>query len=137
MKQDDMTTPQTPTLASDVTAIVLLAHGSRDPLWHGPVLEVAKRISQQSPDITVSCAYLEWTAPDLAEAVQQLTESGHQRIRLLPLFLGMGKHAREDLPALVTNLRSLHPHLWLEVMPSVGENALLLDVLADVALKGP
>ena len=132
-----MTTTDTPKLASDVSAIVLLAHGSRDPLWHGPVLEVAKRIREQSPGTTVSCAYLEWTTPDLPEAFRQLTAAGHQRIRLLPLFLGMGKHAREDLPALVTNLRSKHPHLWLEVMPSVGENVLLLDLLADVALKGP
>lgn len=132
-----MTTPNTPTHTSDAPAIVLLAHGSRDPLWHGPVLEVAKRIRQQSPGTTVSCAYLEWTTPDLAEAVQQLIQAGHMRIRLLPLFLGMGKHAREDLPALVTALRSQYPQLLLEVMPSVGENVLMLDLLADVALKGP
>ena len=132
-----MTTTYSPTNTSDLPAIVLLAHGSRDPLWHGPILAVAHRIRQQSPGTTVSCAYLEWTTPDLADAVQQLIQAGHMRIRLLPLFLGMGKHAREDLPALVTALRSQYPQLLLEVMPSVGENVLLLDLLADVALKGP
>ncbi len=118
-------------------AIVLLAHGSRDPLWHAPIRAVADRIQARSNGGTVVCAYLEWTSPDLPTAVQQLVDAGHRQVRLLPLFLGMGKHAREDLPGLVAELRKQHPQLILEVLPSAGEHPLLLDLLADMALKSP
>ena len=40
-------------------AIVLFAHGSRDPLWHKPMEAVAAQIATQAPDTPVACAYLE------------------------------------------------------------------------------
>jgi sirohydrochlorin cobaltochelatase len=86
--------------------------------------------------MAVSCAYLEWASPDVAQAVEALVSQGHVRIRLMPLFFGMGKHAREDMPTLVQSLRARHPQLELEVMPSAGEQTSVLDLLADLALKG-
>jgi sirohydrochlorin cobaltochelatase len=53
----------------------------------------------------------------------------------MPLFFGMGKHAREDMPALVQALRDQHPALDLQVMPSAGEQSEVLDLLASLALK--
>ena len=70
-------------------------------------------------------------------ATRHLISLGHTRIRLFPLFLGMGKHAREDLPELVQNLRDQHPSLELHVMPSAGEQPQVLDLLAQVALQRP
>ena len=123
--------------SSDVTALVLLGHGSRDPLWRGPIENLADRITRLAPDQTVRCAYLEWSEPDLTVAVKELISLGHTRIRLFPLFLGMGKHAREDLPELVQNLRDQHPSLELHVLPSAGEQPQVLDLLAQVALQRP
>jgi sirohydrochlorin cobaltochelatase len=67
--------------------------------------------------------------------VEALVSQGHGRIRLMPLFFGMGKHAREDMPALVQALRDQHPALDLQVMPSAGEQSEVLDLLASLALK--
>lgn len=122
------------TSASEPSAIVLLGHGSRDPLWHGPMLSLAERLQQRAPAITVRCAYLEWTPPGLIDLVDSLVSQGHVGIRLLPLFLGMGKHAREDLPALTQQLSDRYPQLRLEVLPSAGETGALLDLLAELAL---
>ena len=116
------------------TALILLGHGSRDPLWRGPIEALAARISLAAPDMAVCCAYLEWVTPDVVEAVQGLVAQGHTHIRLLPLFFGMGKHAREDLPALVQHLREQHPQLQLRVLASAGEQGAVLDLLARLAL---
>jgi sirohydrochlorin cobaltochelatase len=128
----------TPTTAitADPTAIVLIGHGSRDPLWRVPIETLSRRVSQRAPGMAVSCAYLEWASPDVAQAVEALVAQGHVRIRLMPLFFGMGKHAREDMPTLVQSLQARHPQLALEVMPSAGEQTSVLDLLADLALKG-
>jgi sirohydrochlorin cobaltochelatase len=129
-----------PTAASPVhhaadakRAIVLFAHGSRDPLWHKPMEAVAARIREQSPDIQVACAYLELSEPDLPATVAALSEAGVISLAIVPMFLGVGRHAREDLPALVAQLRTDYPALQIELRAAVGEDARLLDMLAHIA----
>jgi sirohydrochlorin cobaltochelatase len=82
-------------------AIVLFAHGSRDPHWHEPIAAVAQAIAARSPHTVVRCAYLELSTPSLPQAVEALVAQGIDAVRVFPLFLGMGKHAREDLPQLM------------------------------------
>ena len=117
-------------------AIVLFAHGSRDPLWHKPMEAVAAQIAVQAPDTPVACAYLELSTPDLPTVVDQLVTSGATSISIVPMFLGVGRHAREDLPALVTALRLKFPDLAFTLNAAVGENAKLVQLLANIALEG-
>ena len=116
-------------------AIILFGHGSRDALWHLPIQAVAERIRVTSPSTTVTCAYLELTEPSLPDAAASLITTGVSYITILPMFLGVGRHAREDLPALITDLKQNHPSTTFQVQPAVGENPAVLDLLADIALS--
>src|SRR6218665_2549783 len=71
-------------------AIVLLSHGSRDPLWRAPAEAVAARIAAQKPGRQVRCAYLELCAPSLPDAAGQLVARGATQVTVLPMFLGAG-----------------------------------------------
>ena len=115
--------------------VILFAHGSRDPLWHRPIEAVAQRIRVNEPTRAVACAYLELSQPDLPSAAAALIAQGVGHIRIVPLFLGMGKHAREDLPAITAALRARHRATEFELCPAVGENPLLLDTLCAIALQ--
>ncbi len=117
-----------------ITGIVLFAHGSRDPQWRGPIEAVAARILQHKPGTLVQCAYLELCAPVLGDAATDLIDQGAQRVRIFPLFLGVGKHAREDLPKLVDQIREAHPGVEIELLPAVGELPQLTALIADIAL---
>lgn len=117
------------------TAVVLFAHGSRDPLWRAPMDAVAREMRQQAPGLAVCCAFLELTTPTLDEAVDALVQDGHQSIRIVPLFLGVGRHAREDLPALCAELRQRHPGLVLDLQPAIGEQPEMVRSMAAIALK--
>ncbi|MEY4427182.1 MAG: hypothetical protein RL535_1480 [Pseudomonadota bacterium] len=117
------------------TAIILFGHGSRDALWHLPIQAVAERIRITSPNTTVTCAYLELTEPSLVDAAAQLVGIGISNITILPMFLGVGRHAREDLPAIITELKQNHPNTTFHVQPAVGENPAVLDLLAEIALS--
>jgi sirohydrochlorin cobaltochelatase len=120
------------------TGIVLFAHGSRDPLWRTPIDAVAQAMATQSPGCEVRCAFLELTAPDLPSAVDELAALGLRCVRVVPMFLGVGRHAREDLPILVAQLREQHPNLAIELMPSVGEHPAMTQLMAKIALgAGP
>jgi sirohydrochlorin cobaltochelatase len=121
-------------MTSQHTGIVLFAHGSRDPLWRAPIDAVALAIAAQSPESVVRCAFLELTTPDLPSTVDELVSLGMTGVRIMPMFLGVGRHAREDLPSLVAQLRDQHPSLAIELMPSVGEHPAMTQLMARIAL---
>lgn len=116
-------------------AIILFAHGSRDPLWRKPIEAVASRIMQLSLGALVRCAYLELMAPDLLSCVSELTAAHAKSITILPMFLGVGKHVREDMPGLIASIRQVHPAVRFTLLPPVGEDERLIDLLAHMALS--
>lgn len=117
-----------------LTGVVLFAHGSRDPQWRTPVEAIAAQVHAIEPAALVTCAYLELCEPSLPTAMDTLASAGVQRIRILPVFFGMGKHAREDLPLLVQQWSVTHPDTAIDILPAAGEHAALTDLLAHVAL---
>lgn len=119
----------------DQPGIILFAHGSRDPLWHLPIEAVATAIRARDGEALVGCAYLELSAPDLAQCALDLIASGADRLRVFPMFLGVGKHAREDLPQLVAQLRAAHPGIRVELMAAAGEDPRLIALMAEIALS--
>lgn len=114
--------------------IVLFAHGSRDPAWREPIEAVARRIRQLEPEVQVSCAYLELTTPDLPTCVAALLSEGCKAITIWPMFLGNGRHAREDLPRLVNELRDLHLGIEFMLRPAIAEHPDVLEAMAKAAL---
>lgn len=117
-------------------AIIAFAHGSRDPQWREPIEAVCGHIQALAPDMLTRTAYLELCEPDLPTAARELVEAGVTHVRVLPVFFGMGKHAREDLPELMSSLRTGYPHIEWECLPTAGENPALLRLLAGMAIEG-
>lgn len=117
------------------SAVVLFAHGSRDPLWHLPIQAVAQRLSANSPHLEVRCAYLELSPPDLPTVCQELAGLGCTHITVLPMFLGVGRHAREDLPVLVARMRETYPAIAFTLQAAVCEDPRLIQLLAQIAAE--
>ena len=133
MKRDRDNVVLTP--PGSVRGTILLAHGSRDPLWRQPIEAVAERIRQMAPAVHVRCAYLEATPPDLPGATAELAKRGVTAITVLPLFLGMGRHARNDLPILMAALRVSHPGIVFDLRPALGEELQMIELMAKIALS--
>jgi len=125
----------TPTPEQSAGGIILFAHGSRDPLWRLPIEGVAADILARQPKTAVRCAYLELCTPSLPDAAAELIAAGARQIRIFPLFFGVGKHAREDLPLLVDEIKSAHPGVLVELLPAAGEHPQLTALMADIALS--
>jgi sirohydrochlorin cobaltochelatase len=115
-------------------ATVLFAHGSRDPAWSRPIEAVAQHMLAMEPACLVRCAYLELTSPDLPTVVDALIAGGVRDITIVPMFLGVGRHAREDLPLLVAQLSASYPQHTIRLRPAIGEDARVIDLLARIAL---
>lgn len=116
-------------------AILLFAHGARDPRWAEPFQGVAARIREADPHCAVALAFLELMSPGLGEAADALVADGARRIDIVPLFLGTGSHLRKDLPPLVDAVRARHPGVMVTLHAAIGEHAEVTAAMARAALS--
>ncbi len=118
-----MNTPKT-------QALVLFAHGARDPRWAQPFQKLQQRAQATLPDAEVVLAFLELMEPRLPAVVNDLVAKGITQISVVPVFLGQGGHVLRDLPPMIDELRAEHPNLQLSVSDAVGESPAVLDAIA-------
>ncbi|MGQ3051466.1 MAG: sirohydrochlorin chelatase [Roseateles sp.] len=115
--------------------LLLFAHGARDPAWARPFEIVAERLRMARPGTPLVLAYLEFMAPDMEGAAEQLVAAGCTRVHVLPLFLGTGGHVRRDVPPLLERLREHHGGTveWRLHAP-LGEQEAVLNAISLACL---
>lgn len=112
------------------SALVLFAHGARDPRWAQPFQKLKAIVSERLPQTQVELAFLELMEPRLPAVVTRMAEEGCAQISVVPVFLGQGGHVLRDLPPMIDQLRSAHPQVQLTVADAVGESAAVLEAIA-------
>ncbi|MCH8620643.1 CbiX/SirB N-terminal domain-containing protein [Undibacterium sp. TS12] len=117
------------------SALVLFAHGARDPRWAAPFQRLQKMTQESRPDMTVELAFLELMTPSLPDLVAQLVRDGCQSVTVAPVFLGQGGHVQRDLPALAEQMRTTYPDLEFNIKNAVGEDETVLMAIRDYCLK--
>ena len=113
------------------TAIVLFAHGARDPEWASPLRRVMAAARAHSPLLRIEAAFLEFMAPTLRDCAETLVHEGFERIVVVPMFMAQGGHLKRDVPLLLDELRALHPHIRLELPCPVGEAESIVQAMAQ------
>jgi sirohydrochlorin cobaltochelatase len=116
-------------------AIILFAHGARDPRWAEPFLRVAERARLTAPDVAIEVAYLEHLAPNLAEAAQRLAQRGAKAIRVVPLFIGRGGHLRVEVPRLVEQVVAAMPGVAIDLALPAGDDDAVIEALAAFCVR--
>ena len=114
-------------------ALILFAHGARDPAWAGPVNAVAKSLRQLMPDLPICVAFLEFMNPSLEEAIATLVAAYPSRqikVDILPFFIAQGGHLREDVPRLLENATQRHDGISLRLLPALGELTAVQSAMA-------
>jgi sirohydrochlorin cobaltochelatase len=112
-------------------AIILFAHGARDPDWAQPFRKIKRLLEARQPGVAVELAFLEIMEPALADAVAKLALTGCRSIRIAPLFMAQGGHLKNDLPKILDTIRARHPGVDLTLLPAIGDVDPILDAIAD------
>jgi sirohydrochlorin cobaltochelatase len=115
--------------------IVLFAHGSREPEWARPFERIARELAKKLSACEVRLAYLEVMRPSLEEALADLVAQEVRKIRVVPVFLGLGGHLKEDLPRLVKAAGDQYPGLQLSVEKPIGEQPQVIEAIAAAVAK--
>ena len=125
----------------DKTANILLAHGSRDPKWQRPFIDMADAIKQQaqatsgiSQEIVVELAYMELCEPRLEKVCEQLAKQGFKLINVYPVFFAAGTHLRVDVPK---QLKAIETELGLrtQLHPPVGQEISVQNAITEVIMQ--
>lgn len=115
--------------------LLLLAHGARDPRWAQPFESIVARLRTAQPGLAIELAFLEFMSPDLVTAGGRLAAAGCTAVAVMPLFLGMGGHVRNQVPALVDALATSHPDVRWMLQPTIGEADAVIAAIAAEALR--
>ena len=115
--------------------LLLFAHGARDPRWAKPFEAVTERVRGFDAAVMVQLAFLEFMSPSLIDAGSALAAAGCERIDVVPLFLGVGGHVRNDLPTLLAELAATHPAVQWQLQATIGARDSVIEAMARAAVE--
>ncbi len=117
------------------TALILFAHGARDPEWANPLRRVEAAIRQRITTTPVELAFLEFLSPSLADSVANMVAQGADKIVVLPMFIAAGGHLKRELPEMIERLRSTYPGIDFLQYGAIGEHEMVVQAIAAASLE--
>ncbi|MFE1508893.1 sirohydrochlorin chelatase [Streptomyces sp. NPDC058726] len=105
-------------------ALVVVAHGSRDPRALSTVRQLLDGIRALRPGLPVHLGHIELNAPLLPDTLARLDARGTRSAVLVPLLLSRGHHVKRDIPGMAAGAR-----LHARVAAPLGPHPLLVDAL--------
>ncbi|BFO21278.1 hypothetical protein SHKM778_76660 [Streptomyces sp. KM77-8] len=95
------------TYTTSPPALVVVAHGSRDPRALSTVRQLLNRVRALRPGLPVHLGHIELNAPLLPGTLAELDARGTRAAVLVPLLLSRGHHVKRDIPEMAAGA---HPH---------------------------
>jgi len=117
------------------TALILFAHGARDPEWANPMRRVQAAVRQRMTNIPVELAFLEFMTPTLPERATELIAQGADKIVVMPMFVARGGHLKKETPEMIEALRAKYPDVEFSLAPAIGEHEMVVQAMAAAALE--
>ena len=117
------------------TALILFAHGARDPEWANPMRRVQANIRQRMTSVPVELAFLEFMTPTLPERAAEMIALGADKIVVMPMFVARGGHLKKETPEMIEALRLKYPKVTFSLGNAIGEHELVVEAMATAALE--
>jgi sirohydrochlorin ferrochelatase len=110
-------------------AILLLGHGSRAPEAGRDMERVAAGLKQKYGYAFVEVCYMSLQEPGVPEVVARCVGKGATRLTVIPYFLHMGQHIREDIPEIFRAEKRKFPDVTIILGPNLGYDEALVDLV--------
>lgn len=109
-------------------AVILLAHGTRDPEASKPVHDYAKKLASVV-GMTVEPCLREFIEPSVPTVVKKLIEQGMERIVVIPFFLFQSAHVTRDIQKDLSIEKGKYPNVEFAVGEPIGYDDAMVDLL--------
>jgi sirohydrochlorin ferrochelatase len=114
-----------------VTAVLLIAHGSRKVEANQELHDLAGRLRAEGAYPIVEPSFLELAEPDIRTGGAACVAQGAARVLMVPYFLSAGVHLQEDLKAARDELREQFPEVDFRLAAALGPHPLLDTIVAE------
>ena len=114
------------------TAVVLVAHGSRDPRAAEATTALADAVGRAYPEWEVHPSYLDHAGPRPLDVLAGCVFRGHSGAVLVPLLLTAAYHGRVDVPAVVTAAGEAGLPISIDVTDVLGPAS---DLLVEALIR--
>ena len=111
------------------TALLLIAHGSRQPDANADLPRLADELRRTGRYAGVEPAFLELAEPDIEAGGAKCVALGVGRVVLVPYFLSAGVHVRRDLAAARDRLAARFPDVEFRLAEPLGPHPLLIEIV--------
>src|SRR3954471_19520527 len=112
------------------TAILLIAHGSRNSSANDDLHELVGRLAGRGDYPIIEPCFLELAEPDIPAGGARCVARGADRVLMVPYFLSAGVHLIRDLSAARDDLGRRHPGIEFRLGSALGPDPLLDDLVA-------
>ena len=115
--------------------ILVIAQGSRAKETEATLEAVLSMAKSKLPAIAMECAFMEFSDKTVEKGVFALAAKGVTEIKVVPYFLFMGIHLKEDIPNLVSECAASFPGIKITMGEPLGVDERLAEILVD-RIKG-
>ncbi len=118
------------------TALLLIAHGSREPDANNDLHVLAEELRGMGEYAIVEASFLELAAPTIEAAGRRCVEQGAEQLILLPYFLAAGVHVKRDLQRYCNELEVQFANVEVRLAQPLGRHPLLREIVLQRAKEG-
>ena len=111
--------------------ILIIAHGSRAKETEATLEAVLSMVRAKLPETVMECAFMEFSDRTVEKGVSALAAKGVTEIKVVPYFLFMGVHMKEDIPSTITECLAKYPGIKITMGEPLGADARLADIVVD------
>lgn len=116
-------------------ALVVIAHGSRNPLANEELQQMIQHLSLQPENRHFDCfkaGYLELASPSINDCLDELIAKNVTEFVIFPYFLNSGAHVLKDIPKAVTHYQTTYPDHQFTLLTHFGAAPGILDLVAQL-----
>lgn len=118
-----------PGLTREKTAVLLIAHGSRNERANRDLFELAGRLEEGGGYPIVEASFLELAEPGIPGGGARCVERGAELVLMVPYFLSSGVHLNRDLTDAREELQGAYPAVRFVLGGALGPDPLLDDLV--------
>jgi sirohydrochlorin ferrochelatase len=111
--------------------ILVIAHGSRAKETEDTLDAILELVKSEIPETAVESAFMEFSDRTVEKGVAALASKGITEIKVVPYFLFMGIHLKEDIPEMVETCAADYPGMKITMGKPLGDDRRLAEILLD------
>jgi len=111
--------------------VLVLAHGSRARETEKALESVLSMVRAKLPGVTIECAFMENSDRTIEKGVSALAAKGVKEVKVVPYFLFLGIHMKEDIPEMISACAANFPDIKFSMGEHLGIDERLADILVD------